>query len=115
MCRPTAFAFLNLTASLVISTLNLWQRKRKNRKRNVIGIHNGRIETVGQNIHDIALDLVGHVVEEGDSLITIYYGQDTSEEDANALGEEVSAMFEDMDVEVQYGGQPLYYYLISAE
>ena len=81
----------------------------------IIGIHNGRIETVGQSIHDIALDLVGHVVEEGDSLITIYYGQDTSEEDANALGEEVSAMFEDMDVEVQYGGQPLYYYLISAE
>ena len=81
----------------------------------IIGIHNGRIETVGQSIHDIALDLVGHVVEEGDSLITIYYGQDTSEEDANALGEEVSAMFEDMDVEVQYGGRPLYYYLISAE
>lgn len=81
----------------------------------IIGIHNGRIETVGQSIHDITLDLVGHVVEDGDSLITIYYGQDTTEEDANALGEEVSAQFGDMDVEVQYGGQPLYYYLISAE
>ena len=81
----------------------------------IIGIHNGRIETVGRSIHDIALDLVGHVVEEGDSLITIYYGQDTAEEDAQALCEEVAQQFADLDVEVQYGGQPLYYYLISAE
>ena len=81
----------------------------------IIGIHNGRIETVGQNVHDIAVDLVGHVVEEGDSLITIYYGQDTSEEDAQSLGAEVAELFGDLDVEVQYGGQPLYYYLISAE
>ena len=81
----------------------------------IIGIHNGRIETVGRSIHDISLDLVGHVVEEGDSLITIYYGQDTTEEDAQTLGSEVAEQFPDMDVEVQYGGQPLYYYLISAE
>ena len=82
---------------------------------NIIGIHNGRIETVGEDIHDIARDLVGHVVEEGDSLITIYYGQDTSEADAQMLGDEVAEQFPDLDVEVQYGGQPLYYYLISAE
>ena len=81
----------------------------------IIGIHNGRIETVGSSIHDIALDLVGHVVEEGDSLITIYYGQDTTEEDAQALGAEVAELFGELDVEVPYGGQPLYYYLISAE
>ena len=82
---------------------------------NIIGIHNGRIETVGESIHDIARDLVGHVVEEGDSLITIYYGQDTAEADAQMLGDEVAEQFPDLDVEVQYGGQPLYYYLISAE
>ena len=81
----------------------------------IIGIHNGRIEVVGRSIHDIAIELTQHVVEDGDSLITIYYGQDTKEEDANALGEEIAALFADLDVEVQYGGQPLYYYLISAE
>ena len=81
----------------------------------IIGIHNGRIEVVGKSIHDIALELVKHVVEDGDSLITIYYGQDTQQEDADALGAEVAEMFSDLDVEVQYGGQPLYYYLISAE
>lgn len=81
----------------------------------IIGIHNGRIEVVGQDIHDIAIELVRHVVEEGDSLITVYYGQDTKEEDAQALGGEIAEIFGDLDVEVQYGGQPLYYYLISAE
>ena len=55
------------------------------------------------------------LVNEDASLITIYYGQDTKQEDADALGAEVAEMFSDLDVEVQYGGQPLYYYLISAE
>ena len=81
----------------------------------IIGIHNGRIEVVGKDIHDMALELIRLVVEDGDSLITIYYGADTSEEDANKLGEEIAALYPDMDVEVQNGGQPLYYYLLSTE
>ena len=81
----------------------------------VIGIHNGRIEVVGHDVHDIAIELTRAVVEDGDALITIYYGQDTKEEEAQALGAEVAEIFSDLDVEVQYGGQPLYYYLISAE
>ena len=85
------------------------------REGDIIGIHNGRIEVVGSDIHEVALKLVETVVEEGDSLITIYYGQDTEEEAARAFGDEVAALFPDLDVEVQYGGQPLYYYLISAE
>jgi len=81
----------------------------------IIGIHNGRIEVVGSDIHDIAIELTRTVVEDGDALITIYYGEDTKEEDAQALGAEIAEIFSDLDVEVQYGGQPLYYYLISAE
>ena len=81
----------------------------------IIGIHNGRIDVVGNDIHDIAIELTKQVVEDGDALITIYYGQDTKEEDAQALGAEIAEIFSDLDVEVQYGGQPLYYYLISAE
>ncbi len=85
------------------------------REGDIIGIHNGRIEVVGNDIHEVALQLVETVVEDGDSLITVYYGQDTTEESARAFGDEVAQMFPDLDVEVQYGGQPLYYYLISAE
>ena len=97
------------------SEMCIRDRDKEIKEGDIIGIHNGRIEVVGQSIHDIALDLVKHVVEDGDSLITIYYGQDTKQEDADALGAEVAEMFSDLDVEVQYGGQPLYYYLISAE
>ena len=81
----------------------------------IIGIHNGRIETVGQNVHDVAIVLVKDVVEDGDTLITVYYGQDTDENAAEALRSEIAELFPDMDVVSQYGGQPLYYYLISAE
>ncbi len=81
----------------------------------IIGIHNGCIEVVGRSVHDIAVDLVRSVVEESDSLITIYYGQDVKEEDATALAGEISTIYPEMDVEVQYGGQPLYYYLIATE
>lgn len=85
------------------------------REGDIIGIHNGRIEVVGKDIHDMALELIQLVVEDGDSLITIYYGADTSEKDACQLCNEIAEMYPDMDVEVQYGGQPLYYYLLSAE
>jgi len=85
------------------------------REGDIIGIHNGRIEVVGKNIHDMALELIQLVVEDGDSLITIYYGADTSEKDACQLCNEIAELYPDMDVEVQYGGQPLYYYLLSAE
>ncbi|MCR4708544.1 MAG: DAK2 domain-containing protein [Clostridiales bacterium] len=81
----------------------------------IIGIHNGRIETVGNDVHDVAIDLVKSVVEDGDTLITVYYGEQTEEDVAESLRNEIAELFPDMDVVSQYGGQPLYYYLISAE
>ena len=59
--------------------------------------------------------MMRQIVTEDDGLITIYYGADTKEEDAEALGAEFEEMFPDCDVEVHSGGQPLYYYLISVE
>lgn len=81
----------------------------------IIGIYNGKIQCVGQSIHDVALDLMKVLVTDEDELITVYYGEDTKEGDAQALTGEIADMFGDKDVEIQYGGQPLYYYLISAE
>ncbi|MBQ3037035.1 MAG: hypothetical protein IJD31_08925, partial [Lachnospiraceae bacterium] len=43
------------------------------------------------------------------------YGEDISEEDATALSEEIEAKYPDLDVELQYGGQPIYYYIVSVE
>ena len=81
----------------------------------IIGIYNGKIQCVGQSVHDVALELMKVLVTDEDELVTVYYGADTREEDAQALTDEIGGMFDDKDVEMQYGGQPLYYYLISAE
>ena len=55
------------------------------------------------------------IVTEDDGLITIYYGKETKQEEAEELAGELEEMFPDCDVEVHSGGQPLYYYLISVE
>lgn len=81
----------------------------------IIGLHNGKVEFKSNSIHDVAMDLVKTIVTEDDGLITIYYGADTTEEDAAALADEIGALYPDCDVEVHSGGQPLYYYLIAVE
>ncbi len=81
----------------------------------IIGLYNGKIQTVGSNIHDVTRDLMQEVVTEDDELITVYYGKDVAEADAQALTDEMAERYGDCDVEIQMGGQPLYYYLVSVE
>ena len=81
----------------------------------IIGIYNGKIQVVGNDVHQVALELMQVLVTDEDELITVYYGADTKQEDAQALTDEFADMYQDRDVEIHYGGQPLYYYLFSAE
>ena len=81
----------------------------------IIGLHNGIVEFKSDNTHDVAIELMKAIVTDDDGLITVYYGADTKEEDANALAAEIEEKYPDCDVEVHSGGQPLYYYLISVE
>ncbi|MBE5782468.1 MAG: DAK2 domain-containing protein [Clostridiales bacterium] len=81
----------------------------------IIGLHNGAVTVKSDNTRDVALTLMKDIVTEDDGLITVYYGADTKEEDAQALAAEIEEMYPDCDVEVHSGGQPLYYYLISVE
>jgi len=81
----------------------------------IIGLYNGAIHTVGSSIHDVTRDLMKEIVTEDDELITVYYGKDTSEADAQELTDELADLYGDCDVEMQMGGQPLYYYLVSVE
>ena len=88
-----------------------------------IEIHEGDIMSVGDNgilgvstsIEKTVLETVEKIVNDEVSIITMYYGSDVSEEDANGLLEKISAQYTDIDVELHYGGQPIYYYIISAE
>ena len=81
----------------------------------IIGLYNGKVSVRSNSIHEVAIDLMKALVTEDDSLITIYYGADTKQEDAEALSAELQDMYPDCDVEVLRGGQPLYYYLLSVE
>ena len=84
-------------------------------KGDIIGMHNGQIEYSGDTVHDVVMELMKAVVEPEDELITIYFGADTTEEDAQAISEEIAGAYPNCDVECLQGGQPLYYYLISVE
>lgn len=55
------------------------------------------------------------MMDEEAELISIYYGADVPEEEAEKFKEEVGSLYPDCDIELQYGGQPIYYYVISAE
>ena len=87
----------------------------KIKKSNVIGISGGEIKFTGKNIEDVTKELLSDMVNADSELISIYYGKDVSEDDANALAEELADRFEECDVEMHYGGQPLYYYIVSVE
>ncbi|MBE5802984.1 MAG: DAK2 domain-containing protein [Clostridiales bacterium] len=81
----------------------------------IIGLHNGAIEYSGSSVHDVVMEMMKAVVTEDDELITVYFGQETTEEDAQKITEEIAEAYPDCDVECHMGGQPLYYYLISVE
>ena len=81
----------------------------------IIGLHNGKIEYSGTSIHDVVMEMMKAIVTDEDELITVYFGADTKEEDAQALAEEIGSVYDGCDVECHCGGQPLYYYLISVE
>jgi len=59
--------------------------------------------------------LIEKLVDEDSAIVTLFYGEDVTEEAANNLRDELEEKFEDLDIELYYGGQPLYYYLISVE
>jgi len=87
----------------------------KIKKDNVIGISGGEIKFTGTSIHKVAEDLLSEMVTKDSELISIYYGKDTTKEDAEVLAEDIAKVFEECDVEIHYGGQPLYYYIVSVE
>ena len=81
----------------------------------VIGIAHGDIVSVGSKVTEVTRELIEELVNEDHSLITLYYGEDVDEEDGEKLLKELEEEYEDLDIELVYGGQPLYYYLISLE
>lgn len=80
-----------------------------------MGIGDAGILSVGQELNTTVLDMIGQLIDEDSAIVTIYYGEEMKEEDANAISEKLLAEYPDVEVEVHYGGQPIYYYVISVE
>ena len=81
----------------------------------IIGITGGAIKTKDALVNDAAEKLVEKMIDEDKVNITIFYGKDVQEEDANALSEKLQEKYPDCEVSVISGGQPIYYYFISIE
>ena len=82
---------------------------------NIMGIGDDSILAVGEDIAEITKETIDLMADEETELISVYYGEDITEEDANALGEELQEKYPDCEVEVYEGGQPIYYYVVSVE
>ena len=85
------------------------------KKDEILGVSDGNIVSVGDDLHDITMETVKTAIDETTEIVTIYFGEDVEEEVANNLAAEIEELLAFGDVEVYYGGQPLYYYLISIE
>ena len=81
----------------------------------IMGIGDHGMLAVGQDVSAVAKEAAVAMVDDDTELISIYYGEDFSQEDAEALGAELEEMYDYCDVEVNFGGQPIYYCIISVE
>ena len=81
----------------------------------IMGIGDAGILSVAKDISEATMELIDALVDEDSELISIYYGSDTLQEDAEELAEQVEEKYPDVDVELQNGGQPIYYYVLSVE
>ena len=80
-----------------------------------MGIGDSGILSVGSDRDDVTMEMLDEIVNDDIELISVYYGQDVSEEEAEAISEKIRKAYPKCDVELQYGGQPIYYYIVSAE
>ncbi len=84
-------------------------------KGDIMGINDSGITAVGPDIADVTIRMIDSMIDDNAGLITVYYGADTTEEDAEKLSSSVQEKYPDLDLDLHYGGQPIYYYIVSVE
>ena len=85
------------------------------RKNNIMGISDNGIDVVGTEVDQVVKDLIDVLVDEDSGMVSVYYGEDTTEEEAEALRGYLEEKYEDLEVDIRQGGQPIYYYIVSVE
>lgn len=87
----------------------------KIRQNDFMGIGDKAILSVGTDLKETTLQMIDAMVDEDSAIVSIYYGADETEEHARELGEVIEQKYPDVEVEINCGGQPIYYYVISVE
>jgi len=82
---------------------------------NIIGIVSGKIVEAGSDLQKVSKTVLKSMIDHDSSLVTVYYGEGANEEKARDLAKYVNGSFKDVESEVHFGGQPLYYYIMSVE
>ena len=82
---------------------------------NILGMVEGKINGVGKDIIEVSHKVLDAMIDDNSSLISIYYGSDVTEEEAKKLKEEIGEFYNNCEIELHFGGQPLYYYILSVE
>ncbi len=85
------------------------------KKDDIMGLVEGKIVGVSDDVDGIAQEITEKMYEDGHTMISVYYGNGVTEEQANALYEKLAEKYNNCDVMVYYGGQPIYYYIICVE
>ncbi len=80
-----------------------------------MGIGDSSILSVGKDMETVTKEMIDQMVDEDSAIISIYYGEEVQDEEAQQLGKELGEQYPDCEIEVHYGGQPIYYYVVSVE
>lgn len=81
----------------------------------IIGILNGKLVNSGTNLKEITAELIDNMIDDESEFISIFYGNEVSDDDAAEIQKYVKEKYSNLDVNVYFGGQPIYYYIISVE
>ena len=81
----------------------------------IMGIGDKGIIAVGKEIEATTKEMLEILVDEDSELISLYYGEDVKPEDAERFTQEIEELYPDIDIDAQFGGQPIYYYVLAVE
>ena len=106
----------NVTAASVTYSIKTTKMDRMSLKEgDILGLDNKKILAKGSSVPEVTKKLVSKLVNSTHSIINLYYGNGITEEEATALADEIAEDYPDCDVQAIYGGQPIYYYIVSIE
>ena len=82
---------------------------------NILGLEEGKIKEVGEDKFEVTKKVLEALIDDDSELITVFYGKDITEDEANSFVEELEEKYDDLDVQCYRGNQPLYYFLLAVE